>query len=71
MKLPQADKYLKTKEGLRMNPEKRGNRAGGSPAEDTLAQRNPPVEDGPSSSSDDCANSSVGVTNEPARKSGS
>ncbi|KRX68396.1 hypothetical protein T09_9697 [Trichinella sp. T9] len=56
---------------VRMNPEKRGNRAGGSPAEDTLAQRNPPVEDGPSSSSDDCANSSVGVTNEPARKSGS
>ncbi|KRX25508.1 hypothetical protein T07_7002 [Trichinella nelsoni] len=51
-------------------PGKKGNRAGGSPAEDTLAQRNPPVEDGPSSSSDDCANNSVGVTNGPARKSG-
>ncbi|KRZ60208.1 hypothetical protein T02_9581 [Trichinella nativa] len=46
-----------------MNPKKRGNGAGGSPAEDTLAQRNPPVEDGPSSSSDDCANSSVGSHN--------
>ncbi|KRY08727.1 hypothetical protein T12_6069 [Trichinella patagoniensis] len=35
------------------------------------AQRNPPVDIGPSSPSDDCANNPVGMTNEPARESGS
>ncbi|KRY40458.1 PiggyBac transposable element-derived protein 3 [Trichinella spiralis] len=35
------------------------------------ARRNPPVDTGPSSPSDNCVNSPVGVTNEPARESGS
>ncbi|XP_003376921.1 nucleolar MIF4G domain-containing protein 1 [Trichinella spiralis] len=35
------------------------------------AQRNPPVDNGSSSSSDDCANNPVGMTNEPVRESGS
>ncbi|KRX62735.1 hypothetical protein T09_968 [Trichinella sp. T9] len=35
------------------------------------AQRNPPVDIGPSSPSDDCANNRVGMTNESARESGS
>ncbi|KRY42195.1 hypothetical protein T01_16115 [Trichinella spiralis] len=52
-------------------PGRKGNRAGGSQAEDMSAQRNPLVDTGASSQSDDCANNSVGVTNEPARESGS
>ncbi|KRX35484.1 hypothetical protein T05_7672 [Trichinella murrelli] len=44
-----------------------GNRAGGRQAEDTSAQRNPPVDDGPSSLGDDCPNNPVGVTNDPFR----
>ncbi|KRX18864.1 hypothetical protein T07_1861 [Trichinella nelsoni] len=52
-------------------PGRKGNRAGGSQAEDTSAQRNPPVDTGASSPSDGCANNSVGVTNEPTRESGS
>ncbi|KRX57491.1 hypothetical protein T09_12832 [Trichinella sp. T9] len=52
-------------------PGRKGNRAGGSQTEDTSAQRNPPVDTGASLPSDDCANNSVGVTNEPSRESGS
>ncbi|KRZ48894.1 hypothetical protein T02_6773 [Trichinella nativa] len=37
-------------------PGRSGNRAGGRQAEDTSAQRNPPVDDGPSSLGDDCPN---------------
>ncbi|KRY24020.1 hypothetical protein T12_537 [Trichinella patagoniensis] len=52
-------------------PGRKGSRAGGSQAEDMTAQRNPPVDNGPSSPSDDCANNPVGMTNEPAQESGS
>ncbi|KAL1237617.1 Piezo-type mechanosensitive ion channel component [Trichinella spiralis] len=37
-------------------PGRSGNPAGRRQAEDTSVQRNPPVDDGPSSPSDDCPN---------------
>ncbi|KRX19954.1 hypothetical protein T07_11539 [Trichinella nelsoni] len=52
-------------------PGSKGSRAGGSQTEDMVSQKNRPIDTGPSSPSDDSANSPVGMTNEPARKSGS
>ncbi|XP_003376722.1 DNA primase small subunit [Trichinella spiralis] len=50
---------------------KRDNRDGGSQTENMIAQTNPPVVTSASSPSDDRDSSRVGVTNEPARESGS